>query len=319
MAGCSSGNTSGGPSLMDRLTDDLLLEFFARVPYRSLRRFACVSRRWRDLITDPGNYRKLPQTLAGFFYSDLGRTLPYVPSTGPLSLDPSLSFLPDPEREGLRLVDGCNGLLLCRCYRFADSKEFDYLVINLATEKWVAVPISRRWSNKVQMARLGFEPAVSSHFHVFEFQFDWAEPENSDTEDDENSNSEDEEDGDGHVLGVKIYSSETGLWSNEQSNWSVDIKLNSDLNSVFVCGMLYVVATSSVIGAVDVDGRTWKIIGFPHDRNMVFFVFGRGKRLMSYDMNSWEVHMISHLGQNCFGQFVPYVPLFSESLADGQQ
>ncbi|GJM95606.1 hypothetical protein PR202_ga12368 [Eleusine coracana subsp. coracana] len=161
--------------------------------------------------------------------------------------------------------------------------------------------------------------------------------------------------------------------------------------------MLYVVATSSVIGAVDVDGRTWKIIGFPHgedshfigtdpgfihlsqgklhltnsdntthdklviwvlkdrnsekwtlkhtvsfkhlvrkshvlfgvdeftvvaihpDRNMVFFVFGRGKRLMSYDMNSWEVHMISHLGQNCFGQFVPYVPLFSESLADGQQ
>lgn len=235
------------------------------------------------------------------------------------------------------------------------------------------VPVSRRWSNKVQMARLGFEPAVSSHFHVFEFHLDE------------------------HVLGVEIYSSETGLWSYEQSNWSVSIKLDPNLNSVFVCGMLYVFAPSSVIGAVDVEGKTWRIINLPRsedppfastdfgfiglsqgklhlansddttrgnlviwvledrnseqwtqkhtvsfnhlvrknhvrfgydefivatihpDRYMVFFVFGRGKKLMSYDMDSGEVHMISHLGKNCYGPYTPYVPLFSESLADGQQ
>ncbi|TVU20781.1 hypothetical protein EJB05_30377, partial [Eragrostis curvula] len=399
MAGDCSGNRRGGrsqrePNPMDKLTDDLLIEILSRVPYRSLRRFACVSRRWRALIADPHNHRKLPQTLAGFFYHDYGRTLPYMACTGPPSIDPCLSFLPDRDREGLRLVDGCNGLLLCRCYRFAAKEEFDYLVINLATEKCVAVPVSRRSSKKVvHMARLGFEPAISSHFHVFEFQLDW--PENNNNEDDENSDGEDEEDGHGRVLGVEIYSSETGLWSFKQSNWSVDIKLNPGFNSVFVQGMLYVVATS-VIGAVDMEGRTWRIIDFPKsekspilgtdpgfihlsqgklhlanrddttrdklviwvledsnsekwtlkhtvsfirlvrkyhvrfgfdefivvaihpDRNMVFFVFGRGKKLMSYDMDSREVHMISHLGQNCYG-YLPYVPLFSESLADGQQ
>jgi hypothetical protein len=47
----------------------------------------------------------------------------------------------------------------------------EYVVCNPATEKWVAVPLvpATEWSCKVEVARLAFEPALSSHFHVFEF------------------------------------------------------------------------------------------------------------------------------------------------------
>ncbi|KAK3139847.1 hypothetical protein QOZ80_5AG0391470 [Eleusine coracana subsp. coracana] len=112
---------------MDKLTDDLLIEIFSRVPYKCLRRFACVSRRWRALIAHPDNRRKLPQTLAGFFYYTTSPRFADVSGTDPPFFDLSLAFLPDREREGLDLVDGCNGLLLFRCYRFADAIEFDYL------------------------------------------------------------------------------------------------------------------------------------------------------------------------------------------------
>jgi hypothetical protein len=93
-----------------------------------------------------------------------------VPGAAPPLIHPSFSFLPDREREGLMLVDSCNGLILYRCYRFPDEDEFEYLVLNPATEKWVTVPVTRRGSNKVQTVHLGFDPADSSHFHVFEFQ-----------------------------------------------------------------------------------------------------------------------------------------------------
>ncbi|TVU50141.1 hypothetical protein EJB05_01498, partial [Eragrostis curvula] len=377
------------PNPMDQLTDDILVEILSRVPYRSLLRCSCVSRRWRDLIANPDHRRKLPQTLAGFFYHAPKICFANASGTGSL---PLLAFLPDREGKGIDLLDGCNGLLLCRCFRFADPKEFDYLVINPATEKWVTVPVSRRWSNKVEMARLGFQPAVSSHFHVLEFQLNWDS--DDDGEDDEDV------DGDGYVLGVKIYSSETGQWSYKQSGWEVDITLDSDFNSVFVDGILYVIATSCVIAAVDVEGKTWRIIDFPRsensrfpdpdvgfidlsqgklhlansdditgdnlaiwvledrnneewtlkhtvsfrhlvrresvhfglhefvvaaihpDRNMVYFVFcdeSDDRQLMSYDMDSGEVHVIQNLGQDCHDHYVSYVPMFSEACVRGQQ
>nr|CAB3495487.1 unnamed protein product [Digitaria exilis] len=50
------------------LTDDVLVEILRRLPVRSVCRFKCVSRSWRNLISDPAHRKKLPQTLAGFFY-----------------------------------------------------------------------------------------------------------------------------------------------------------------------------------------------------------------------------------------------------------
>ncbi|TKW29099.1 hypothetical protein SEVIR_3G373600v4 [Setaria viridis] len=377
------------------LTDDLLVEILARVPYRSLCRCRCVSKRWRALISHPDHRARLPQTLAGIFYhgpvavgcggspesTSTSNCFASVPGTAPPLIHTSFSFLPDREREELVLVDSCNGLILFRCYRFPDEGEFDYLVLNPATEKWVAVPITRRWSSKVQTVHLGFDPAVSSHFHVFEFQVD--------------IDDDDYDAGDGHVLGVKIYLSATGVWSHRQSGWSMEISFELDLKSVFLDGMLYVIARESVVGSVDVEGKTWRIINFPRskdsrfydtgggfidlsqgrlhlandddmvgdklaiwvledkdneqwtlkhtvrykhlvrrkhvhfgfhefivvaihpDRNMVFFVFGLEKTLISYNMDSGKVSIIRNLGRTCNEHFLPYVPLFSNSLPDG--
>ncbi|TVU50139.1 hypothetical protein EJB05_01496, partial [Eragrostis curvula] len=261
-----AGGARKGPNPTDQLTDDILVEILSRVRYKSLLRCSCVSRRWRDLIAHPDHRGKLPQTLTGFFCFAPNRSFINVSGTGRPFVDPSLACLPDREWEkwkGLALLDGCNGLLLCRCHRFADPSEFNYLVINPAAEKWVAVPVSRRWSSTAQTARLGFEPAVSSHFHVFEFHLNW----DGDGVGDE----------DARVLGAKIYSSETGLWSYKESGWEVGITLDPDSNnSVFVDGTLYVIANECLIAAVDVEGRTWRIIDFPRSEDSPFFNTGAG-------------------------------------------
>ena len=56
------------------LPDNPLVEILSRVPVKDLHRSKCVSKGWRDLIADPLHRRKLPQTLAGFFYGSGGRT-----------------------------------------------------------------------------------------------------------------------------------------------------------------------------------------------------------------------------------------------------
>ena len=149
-------------------------------------------------------------------------------------IDPSFPFLPHREREHVDLVDSCNGLLLCHSFRYTEEDEFDYLVVNPATEKWVAVPVSWRWSNKVQTVRMGFDPAFSSHFYIFEFQLF------VDDEDVACAGS--------HAQGVEIYSSETGVWCHKQTAWSSKITPQPGFKSVFVNGVLYVIATEWVIG-----------------------------------------------------------------------
>ncbi|CAL4906502.1 unnamed protein product [Urochloa decumbens] len=274
-----------GPDPTALLTDDLVLEILARVPYRSLRRCLCVCQRWRALISHPDNTGRLPQTLAGVFYP-----MPWDPDddgshrygfcnvsgTGLWSIDAAFSFLPDSERERLFLLDCCNGLILCRSYRFADDNEFHYLVVNPATEKWVAVPVTRRWSNKVQTVRL--DPGVSPHFYVFEFQADY---------DEDGSDDDGDDDGDGHVLGVKIYSSATGAWIDKQSGWSMEILLQMDFKSVFLDGVMYVIATQCVIGAVDVMGETWRIIEFPRSEGSPFYDTGPG----FLDLSQGRLHL----------------------------
>ncbi|KAF8646324.1 hypothetical protein HU200_065900 [Digitaria exilis] len=150
------------------LTDDLLVEILAHMPYRSLCRFRLVCTRWRALIDHPDHRARLPQTLVG--------------------VEAVWLWL----RQRVRDRATIHARLLLaptRPYSFANDKEFDYLVLNPATEKWVMVPVTRRWSNKVQ----------TSNF--------------DDEDDDEN------DDGDNYALAVKIYSSTTGLWIHKQRGW----------------------------------------------------------------------------------------------------
>jgi F-box interacting protein len=228
------------------LTDDLIVEILSRLPAKSVRRCRRVCRRWRRLISDPHHRKKLPQTLAGFFHlsvnesrfpvearhfvnvSGIGGRLPHV--------CPSFSFLPRFER--ISMVDSCGGLLLCQCFESSDA--FRYVVFNPCTEEWIVLPESGfHPKDRGFCARLGFDPDVSSQFHVFEFV----------PCDD--------------VTGVKIYSSETREWNYRESEWCTDTGISDICRSAFCNGMLHLVSYQRSIVSVDVEGRTWRTTKVP--------------------------------------------------------
>ncbi|CAM0884630.1 unnamed protein product [Alopecurus aequalis] len=235
------------------LTDDLLVEIFSRMTYRNTVRCKCVCRRWRDVVSHPDNRKKLPQTLAGFFYEseDKNRFPERARHFASVEerycfprFDPSLSFLPKCER--IDILDCCNGLLLCRRWKSTTHPEtLDYVVCNPATEKWAAVPATS-WSSQARFARLAFDPAVSSQFHVFEFVTVF----------------EEQKDIKGYrhrIISVRIYSPKNAVWIHKFCGLGISIMLHEGSKSVFSGGMLYLL-TFDLVAAVDLLGDTWGVI-----------------------------------------------------------
>ncbi|CAN6289019.1 unnamed protein product [Urochloa humidicola] len=235
------------------LTDELLIEILSRLPVRSVCRFKCVSWSWRNLISDPVHRKKLPHTLAGFFYDSwnderfpkMAYHFTNITGKGIPLISPSFSFLPVP-RGDVVLLDSCNGLLLCRCFvpgpHEGDGvRPFHYAVCNPATEKWVMLPDGSWLSGEARTACLGFDPAISSHFHVVEYVLD-----------DEDC-----------VAGVEIYSSKTASWSFKESEWGYHVFLDDGARSVFLNGCMHMLTCSHGIAAVDMEGNTWRTIPLP--------------------------------------------------------
>ncbi|XP_039798789.1 putative F-box protein At3g52320 isoform X2 [Panicum virgatum] len=195
-------STAAAPSL----PDDALVEILSRLPAKSLCRFKCVSRAWRDLIADRLRCNRLPQTLEGFYVfdgddetqggsSDAGGVSPdrvvhgrFINALGKSSPLASFSFMgKQPGIEEFGLLRSCNGLLLFGHRRAGDSYDsLGYIVCNPATEQWVAVP-SSGWKPLPLFDELEdpgsdsdteigwactyliFNPAVSKHFQLVEF------------------------------------------------------------------------------------------------------------------------------------------------------
>ncbi|CAN6199467.1 unnamed protein product [Urochloa humidicola] len=159
------------------LPDELIVEILARLPAKSLCRFKCVSQHWRRLISDPAHRTRLAQTLSGFFFNSRNPrwrftglascVTPLAGDDGPPLVDVALSFLP-PTRGEVKILDSCNGILLLL---YSDEPPF-YIVCNPATREWVALPqpkyTGREEGMRVWHAAVGFDPAISSHFYVFQ-------------------------------------------------------------------------------------------------------------------------------------------------------
>ncbi|KAE8813504.1 putative serine/threonine-protein kinase [Hordeum vulgare] len=163
---------SGPPA--GRLIDDILVEIISRVPAKALYLCKCVSKYWLGLIHHPDHRKRLPQTLAGFFYGSSASTtgqrrleLPfrYTSLSGDRHSAPfgaSFTFLPN-HHLPVDLLDSCNGLLLCRCYHVSHGVgAFRYIVCNPATDKWAVLPNSSKDSNEVATTSLGFDPAMQA-------------------------------------------------------------------------------------------------------------------------------------------------------------
>ena len=280
------------------------------------------------------------------------------------------------------LLDSCNGLLLCLFWNQPSHVNgFDYVVCNPATEKWVTLPATT-WSSKVRTARLGFDPSVSSHFHVFEFVSTTGVV-------DVNMQ--------GHDTGKKtvgVYSSRTGVWAHGVV-WDNPLSASRFPRSIFFNRMLHLSSYNNLVVAIDVEGNrrsirgpmpdstrgvpnvylsrgqlhlanesvselsiwaledfsseswtlkhsvshlqllgrqysmfagNYRVISIHPEHNVVFIVCEQLymlsgpslTKLMAYDMDSRELRFIRDLEWGCRTPYLPYVPLLSEPLADGQ-
>jgi hypothetical protein len=123
-----------------------------------------------------------------------------------------------------------------------------YVVRNPATEKWVIAPATE-WTGISLLARLGFDPAVSSHFHVYEFvhQFvsDTEEDEVSDIEEDDISDTAEEQASHCDRRIIKLlatYSSKAGTWTHQRVVKHNSSAIRKRSRSVFLNGFLYLAA-----------------------------------------------------------------------------
>ncbi|KAL6888570.1 hypothetical protein ACP4OV_009596 [Aristida adscensionis] len=241
------------------LTDDLFVGILSRLPARSVCCCKCVSPSWRRLISHPDHRKKLPQPLAGFLHTTLALAGRSTLSTayrcaGVTGLDGrSFSFSPRCTGcggDGAVLLDSCNGLLLWRCSQPGPhgggggrSGLFRYAVSNPATKKWVALPDGGWGDHGRAAALLAFDPAASSHFHVVEYLTNKI------------SN---------FLMGILIYSSETGAWSFKKCGWGYSVELSVvRATGVFLNGFLHTHTSWGTIVALDMKGESWKSIPVP--------------------------------------------------------
>ncbi|CAL5078861.1 unnamed protein product [Urochloa decumbens] len=260
-------------SAVGDLPVDPLVEIISRVPAKSVCRFKCVSKAWLDLITDPQHRKKLPQAMQGLFcqiktpeapvlldIQDNFSFIDLVPRSVPLDIDPSFSFLT--EQPGLRFLnisDSCNGLLLFEHHEglTGNYARLGYIVCNPITKDWKAVPTCGSPSpTSLAYPYLAFDPAVSSHFNLVQFQVEKDEK----------------------ILSVHGYYSKTGAWIENQiseqgeegqlEGWGrFNFLLGNPQPCPFVNGFLHLIVLDQdqiKIVALDVQGKARRMIPVPH-------------------------------------------------------
>jgi len=89
------------------------------------------------------------------------------------------------------------------------------------------------------LAHLGFDPTVSSYFHVFEYGIN-----------DDNS------------LGLNIYSSKTRAWIFKKSEWDEGIVVSTYGKCMLVNGFMHMLESTQIV-VVDMEGKTWTKIHRP--------------------------------------------------------
>uniref|UniRef100_A0ACD5TZE2 Uncharacterized protein n=1 Tax=Avena sativa TaxID=4498 RepID=A0ACD5TZE2_AVESA len=237
------------------LPEGPLVEILARVPYRSLCRFKCVSKAWLVLCSSRDIRKRSPQTLSGFFYYPAnGLSFRNLSGRGLPLVDPYFPFLRE-SYERIYVKQICNGLLVCICLKPCSmGHKKDVVVCNPATEEWTVLPPivlstqTQESSNQLlDFARicLGFDAAFPSRFVVF-VPMAYCGTDSGK---------------------VAIYSSESGQWNYVHNKWASGITLidHSRRIRVFLHGTMHLTTLHESILTVDTEGKVWGEIRLPDD------------------------------------------------------
>ncbi|KAI3756925.1 hypothetical protein L6452_04457 [Arctium lappa] len=179
--------------------DDLITQILRRLPVTSILQFKSVSKHWRSLLSHRRFtllYDRLPVT-PGLFLRNI-----YVPfdeenrSTPPFrSLDFCLDLC------GIRIVQSCNGLLLC-CSDRGHMRARKYYVFNPTTKQFAIVPSvpgGMDVRKTIRFMGLAFHQTDCPHYKVICIHR--AKP-------------------DEDLFQIQIYSSETGKWKISDQTFS---------------------------------------------------------------------------------------------------
>jgi hypothetical protein len=225
-----------------------LMEILSRVPYKSLCRFTCVSSSWLALCSDPDVRKRSPQGLSGFFHKHRhGNGLKFhnLSGRGPPLVDPSLPFILR-VYERFMVVQCSGSLLLCECWKPAERYEFDLVVCNPATQKWIVLPpiefLDEEDGDLVSFrpvdVYLGSAAASPTCFVVLVPLH--------------------------RLHDAAIYSSETGQWT--RSGWCDEEDVTvATAECVFLKGFMHLTLDEPFILAVDTKGEDWRRIPLPGD------------------------------------------------------
>jgi F-box interacting protein len=159
--------------------DDIVTEILIRIPVKPLFRFKCVSKRWLSLISDSHfsrrHHHRHRTSLSGIF---LRRRNPshfqFVSLDGTHSSPPftSLDFIAhkikDPSLSGVKILQSCNGLLLCRSLnKSLTDQTHHYYVCNPTTKRFSTLPrLSVEGSIIIFGLSLAFDPSKSPNYQV---------------------------------------------------------------------------------------------------------------------------------------------------------
>ncbi|CAN4116496.1 unnamed protein product [Withania somnifera] len=156
--------------------EGLLTQIFLHLPAKSLIRCKCVSKQWHFIITSPHFTRlRTPQFnsarglflhCSSFVINPFHQFVPFGlenPISAPVH---ELSFIDDPTR--IRILQSCNGLLLCCCFGALEPNK-NYYVYNPTTQQFVTLPRpggEKQITKVVLGMELAFHPWKSPHYKV---------------------------------------------------------------------------------------------------------------------------------------------------------
>ncbi|XP_068652600.1 F-box protein At5g07610-like [Aristolochia californica] len=281
-----------------RFSQELLARILSPLPLKTIFRFKCVSNSWRRLISSSAFMKQLPALpMYGFFYqrdfvNHLAEFVHEVPGYVNLSRSMndgneegkerirmlSLDFLPSYPH--LRLIDCCNGLLLCCSATVSPSTAvLYYYICNPATKRWLGLPKPRYLGPTPVSEVLDFDPRQSHHFKLFLLHSR-----------------------NGSSIMVDVYHSETSRWVHSRLTMEnpKPLYLRWEL-PIVLAGFVYKLASEDRLLRIDLtDCNFMSLILLPkkgarqvflgRSSGCLYCAFLDGQHLLVWELEDWDSH-----------------------------